>query len=265
MEAVEWLVVGSLLLIVLLCILAAVFWQDKGQAGETSVYRILEKLDGRKALLPNCCLPMPDGTATEVDLILLHESGVYVIESKNCSGWIFGSENQEKWTQSQRSKYGVQKTRFYNPIWQNRAHIRALMRLLKGKTVPFYSYIAFGDGCELKDIRLTSGMHHVTQYRSLLKEISRNAQRMGRCLSDETMDEIYELLVQYAGAAEEQKAQHTGELHAKQYPLIQLDGTWVCPQCGGQLVLRTAKTGPDAGRPFWGCSNYPECRFIYQE
>jgi len=33
-----------------------------------------------------------------------------------------------------------------------------------------------------------------------------------------------------------------------------------CPQCGKTLVLRTAKTGRNAGKQFWGCSGYPECR-----
>ena len=33
-----------------------------------------------------------------------------------------------------------------------------------------------------------------------------------------------------------------------------------CPRCGGELVLRTAKRGPNAGGRFWGCSSYPKCR-----
>lgn len=33
-----------------------------------------------------------------------------------------------------------------------------------------------------------------------------------------------------------------------------------CPQCGGQMALRTAKAGPNAGQQFWGCTGYPECK-----
>ena len=33
----------------------------------------------------------------------------------------------------------------------------------------------------------------------------------------------------------------------------------VCPQCGAQMVLRTAKRGARAGESFWGCSTYPRC------
>ena len=37
-----------------------------------------------------------------------------------------------------------------------------------------------------------------------------------------------------------------------------------CPQCGKPLVLRTAKTGKNAGRQFWGCSGYPQCKGTVQ-
>ena len=33
-----------------------------------------------------------------------------------------------------------------------------------------------------------------------------------------------------------------------------------CPQCGKPMVLRTAKTGPNAGKQFLGCSSYPDCK-----
>lgn len=33
-----------------------------------------------------------------------------------------------------------------------------------------------------------------------------------------------------------------------------------CPQCGKLMALRTAKTGQNAGRSFWGCTGYPDCR-----
>jgi restriction system protein len=35
----------------------------------------------------------------------------------------------------------------------------------------------------------------------------------------------------------------------------------VCPKCGGEMVLRTVQKGPNPGLQFWGCSNYPKCRF----
>ena len=183
--------------------------EEKGEIGEDIIYRDLDRIEGRKAFLPNCYIPKHNGGTTEIDLIFLHESGVYVIESKNYSGWIFGDEEQEYWTQCLRSVGGVaEKKQFYNPLWQNEIHIYALMELLQDDTFPYYSYIVFGDNCELKNIRLTSGNHHVTYYEYLLQDISGNAQQMGRCLSNEKMDELYSLLVKFTDASAEQKAKH---------------------------------------------------------
>ncbi|MGM0682312.1 MAG: topoisomerase DNA-binding C4 zinc finger domain-containing protein [Thermodesulfobacteriota bacterium] len=36
----------------------------------------------------------------------------------------------------------------------------------------------------------------------------------------------------------------------------------VCPKCSGEMILRTAKSGENKGRQFWGCVNYPRCRSI---
>jgi four helix bundle suffix protein len=35
-----------------------------------------------------------------------------------------------------------------------------------------------------------------------------------------------------------------------------------CPACGKLMTLRTAQKGARAGKQFWGCSNYPECKGI---
>ncbi|MCX6359538.1 MAG: four helix bundle suffix domain-containing protein [Armatimonadetes bacterium] len=37
-----------------------------------------------------------------------------------------------------------------------------------------------------------------------------------------------------------------------------------CPQCGRPMVARTARQGRNEGRPFWGCSGYPECKGIVE-
>lgn len=268
MTILEWVIAGiivSILFLVVLC-LVAIFGPDRGQAGEISIYKMLEKLEGRTALLPNCYLPKQAGGTTEVDLILLHESGIYVIESKNYSGWIFGCDNQKYWTQSLPSRYKhTEKHGFYNPIWQNNTHIRCLRRLLDDDRIPCYSYVVFGNDCELKNVRLTNSVCHVTQRRYLLRDIAENAQRAGRCLSDEQIDTIYATLVQFTGATDEQKEKHIEEIRAKQCPVVQPDGTWTCPLCGGVLVKRVVRRGSRVGSEFWGCSNYPKCRFIYNE
>lgn len=230
------------------------------------IYNVLEQLEGQKAIISNCYLPLKDSGTTEVDLILIHESGIYVIESKNYSGWIFGSENHKYWTQSLPNHSGqAEKYQFYNPLWQNETHIRCLKSLLQNNEVPYYSYVVFGNNCELKNIQLTSGKHHVTYALYLRRDIEYNARCTGTQLSDEKMDALYAILVNFTEASGWQKDAHIRDVQAKQYPVVQADGTWTCPRCGGQLVMRVTQRGNHAGQTFWGCSNYPRCHFTYQE
>jgi restriction system protein len=37
-----------------------------------------------------------------------------------------------------------------------------------------------------------------------------------------------------------------------------------CPQCGKPMVLRTARSGKNAGKEFWGCSDYPDCKGVVE-
>lgn len=40
------------------------------------------------------------------------------------------------------------------------------------------------------------------------------------------------------------------------------NGAPLCPKCGCVMVQRTAKSGANAGKPFWGCPNFPNCRSV---
>ena len=237
--------------------------RDKGTGGEYDLYRCLSPLEGYKRFLFNCYLPKEDGETTEADVILLHESGIYVFESKNYSGWIFGSENQTYWTQTlPAGRRGVQKYRFFNPLIQNEVHVKCLQRILDESTVPIYSYIVFGDNCTLKDVRLTSGRHFVTHCGGVLSQVMYTAQMAGGQLPPEQIDVWYERLFPFTQADEWTQTAHTETVWRKRQGMDQWEGDGLmCPRCGGRLVLRTASKGPQAGQKFWGCTNYPRCRY----
>ena len=67
---------------------------DKGLAGEFKTWEQLKGLPGYKKCLFNCYIPKRNGGTTEIDFILIHETGLYIFESKNYGGWIYGSENR---------------------------------------------------------------------------------------------------------------------------------------------------------------------------
>ena len=87
----------------------------------------LSSLFGYKGkILKNIYIPKDDGTTTEVDLLFITQKGIFVIESKNYIGYIFGSEKQYKWTVTLYAgkdfigRKRVEKHQFLNPIIQNK-------------------------------------------------------------------------------------------------------------------------------------------------
>ena len=132
----------------------SVQWREgTGGLGEYLTEYALEHgdLPGRRAVFRNVLVPRSTGptSESEVDVLMVHETGVYVMESKNYEGWIFGSAEQPQWTQTLE---GGHKNRFYNPIIQNRAHIKALAAHLGLPEDAFRSYIVFSERCELRKV-----------------------------------------------------------------------------------------------------------------
>lgn len=120
----------------------------KGDTGENIIEYNLINLPFYKKILRNLYIPYNGGTS-EIDLIMITEFGIYVIESKNYSGWIFGSEKNKNWTVSYNKNT---KEKLYNPIWQNNSHIKALTKYLQITDNGINSLIIFGGGAELKKV-----------------------------------------------------------------------------------------------------------------
>ena len=83
-------------------------------------------------------LPTPDGT-TQIDHVVVSPYGIFVIETKNMKGWIFGGERQTQWTQ----KIYRHTTRFQNPLLQNYKHVKALQALLDVPPETIHSVVTF--------------------------------------------------------------------------------------------------------------------------
>lgn len=119
----------------------------KGWFGEFQVRQALtNQLDTeRYRQFHNVTLPTADGT-TQIDHIIVSEYGVFVIETKNMSGWIFGDPNHPKWTQT----FGKSKNSFQNPLRQNYKHIKELESLLQIGEDKLFSVVVFTGDAEFK-------------------------------------------------------------------------------------------------------------------
>lgn len=186
---------------------------DSGNYGEFLTFNYLEKLKGNNKLMTNLYIPKKDGSITEIDLIMISETGIYVFESKNYSGWIFGDEKNKNWTQTLQNK---KKNRFFNPIWQNKGHINALGYLLNMDEDELYkSYIVFSERCTLKKINITSNNIKVIKRNQLIKTIKKDIEKSTKIITIEQIEEIHSKLQKYILADEVLKKAHIDSIKAK--------------------------------------------------
>lgn len=231
---------------------------DKGAYGEYLIYKYLRKLEKKGAkFLFNCYILKDDGETSEIDVIMIYKSGIYVFESKNYSGWIFGTESNKMWTQTLPNGRFSRKERFYNPIMQNRTHIKWLKKYLTPAD-PIHCIIAFSDRCVFKKLDITSGDIVVIKRYNVNRIVDEIDQRVGTRLDDVRIKEIYDMLYPYSQVPEDVKEMHIENIRNSN-KVISINR---CPKCGGELILRKAKRGPNTGNQFYGCSNYPKCRYI---
>ena len=88
-------------------------------------------------ILHNIYVPKGQGKYTEIDVLYITKKGIFVFESKNVTGWIFGDGESTYWTLSAPSG---EKHKLYNPILQNQGHIRHLSKNIS-QSIPFFSVI----------------------------------------------------------------------------------------------------------------------------
>ena len=177
--------------------------EDKGALGEYLTTKVLEKLPGKHRMIINAYIPNKKSNTTEIDVLFIHETGIYVLESKNYGGWIYGKDSDCCWTQRFPNGHESQ---FYNPILQNEGHIKALKRMLVDTPDQrFISVIVFSDRCQLKkvssDILICRREHLRVNFLKLIKGKS-------RVLNEEEIENLYEKIKRYAAVSEAAKTAH---------------------------------------------------------
>lgn len=86
------------------------------------------------------------GRSVQIDHIVASRYGIFVIETKNYTGWIYGNDNSEFWI---KNMYG-NKYQFRNPLKQNYSHVKSLQALLGVPESKFIPIIVFLNGATLK-------------------------------------------------------------------------------------------------------------------
>ncbi len=157
--------------------------KGKGIIGEYRINKIIKKIALECGGIELHDLMFEDEkSSSQIDHILLTQKALYVIETKNYNGYIFGNESSQEWTMTvkhvnnYRSKSGkkyqrtnISKHRFYNPIKQNQTHIRKIQNLTS-INIPIYNIVVFGRKAIIKDVEHSSN-NYVVHENELKKTI----------------------------------------------------------------------------------------------
>ncbi len=220
----------------------------KGVFGEATVNVLIERnLDNSVYhLVKNVTLPAEDGT-TQIDHILVSKYGVFVIETKNMKGWIFGSAKQKTWTQ----KIYRHSSKFQNPIHQNYKHLKTLEGCLDIPSDSLFSVIVFIGDSTFK----TEMPDNVTYARGCIDYIN---SKVDEVLSQQQVNYVI-ATIESGKLKPSFKTNREHVKHVKE--IVREKGAQKnCPKCGSQMVVREVKRGANIGNKFYGCSTFPKCR-----
>ena len=190
----------------------------------------------------NLIVPADNGT-TQIDHVFVSPFGIFVIETKNMSGWIFGRETDRHWTQVFPGK----KFSFQNPLRQNYRHTKSLAEFLRLDHSLFHS-IAFVIG----DCRFKTPMPPNVMSSGLASYIKKFSLRV---LEQSRVEEIATTLQALRINPISSDHEHVARLKERH------ESTTTCPRCRRALTQKVARRGRSPGKAFLGCSGWPDCDF----
>lgn len=220
----------------------------KGSVGEFKVNTRLNFLGNEYISLNDILIKSSNGNTSQIDELVLSEYGIFIIETKNYKGWIFGNEKSENWTQV----IFKEKHTFRNPIKQNWSHVYALKNVLSEfPNIHYFPIVVFTGDATLKGIESTVPVIYSNRLNSTIKNLSSE-----KCLSQTEVEKIKSILESVEITEKMARKEHVKNIKQniveKQLKMESL----ICPRCNGELKLRNGRNGK-----FYGCSNYPRCRF----
>lgn len=221
----------------------------KGKIGELIVNTTNTLVLDKEVYLPvkDVTLQLSDGSTTQIDHILVSKYGIFVIETKNMKGWIFGGEHQKEWTQ----QIFKQKHKFQNPLNQNYRHLKAIEEILELPASSFTSIIAFVGECEFKTPMPTNVFRGIsyTKYITSFKEERLNPLQIRQIISKLQRKRLEQSF--------KTDRAHVENLKQRMQTITLTTDSLTCTRCNSSMILRKSKK---TGEEFYGCSTYPRCK-----
>ncbi|MCF8568231.1 NERD domain-containing protein [Alicyclobacillus tolerans] len=130
-----------------------------GAVGERRVEWELSRLPSEYVVLHDLLLPRRNGETSQIDHVVVSPYGIFVVESKNYHGMVYGRGNEKYWVHES----GAERHQMYNPIWQNHGHIEVLRDWLGDEEPSVYvNLVVFGNGARL-DIQAREKVWYVNE------------------------------------------------------------------------------------------------------
>lgn len=238
--------------------------QRLGEYGEAQVASYLESLPAEYTIF-NDVIIQHQGTTTQIDHIVISKYGVFAIETKNYRGVIYGTDKRQNWTQIIKTNViyprkpwkvytHIAKSTFYNPVKQAWGHCFVLKDLLKEfPHLPIVPIVVFAGYADLSNIQTNNYVVYNTHVLSVITKYQ------SIFLSEKGLQRVREIIQSQNARCEINNQTHVNNIRQKRLEAERLSESGICPRCGGTLVRRHGPTGG-----FFGCSNYPKCKYTTQ-
>lgn len=209
------MIVSIILLILLIVVLLPFAIARKrerlsGEYGERKVSEFIEDLKVDGEILINNYLASRNRKGTDsiqIDHIFISHKGIFVIETKDYRGRIYGDRYQNSWTQTIGYKR-IQKNKLYNPIKQNETHTNYVERIV-GQRVPFYNIVIFLKA-DISRVTNSSGvLFDPHSFASWYRSLENNR------LSDSMINQINSILINEMNSHPITKEEHINNIHRR--------------------------------------------------
>lgn len=160
-------------------------------------------------IIRNAYIPKADGSFSEIDIIAINTTGIYVIESKNITGHIVGGWKEPSLTLKHP---GGSEYQFPNPIDQNTMHFKYLKNLLGMSNNYFRNIVVFGDSAYFDGYKDVPYYAHVCHLDTLVKSMDRLSKKFPIEMSDPLIKSTYEGLLEYTKKTVEKEKGHIARI-----------------------------------------------------
>lgn len=221
----------------------------KGKYGERQVAKTLMRLPNGYTIFNDVYI-LENGKSSQINHVVLSPYGIFVIETKNYKGWIYGDEKAQYWI---KNMYGT-KYQFYNPLLQNYSHVKGLQALFGFSSQHFIPIVVFANAAKIKG---NYPYHNVINVSELISTIEAY-QRV--VFTEDVLATAINKLTYSSFETNETASLHKAQVRADITSRKKAIQRGQCPCCGGSLVYKVGRYGK-----FWGCSNYPKCHYTLKK